>query len=282
MYTIGQAAKLTGIPAETLRAWERRYGLTPPERTNAGYRLYDDAALATFREVGRLVEAGWKPREAVLALKDHDVEWLPDAREFVEGIASGSLDLEQATATLGVRFAVQPFSRVVDEWLLPMLGFLGEEWAKGRISVEQEHELAAALMRRLGLVFESAAVQRGGPVILMGLTEGNRHELGLMAFACIVRSAGLDVRYLGPDLPAEEWGRAAKRARPAAVVTTAPSQADLPQVLAVLDAVRAIVPDVVMCVGGQRQYEVGEPVIALGHRFGEAAHSLAQRLGVAV
>lgn len=281
MYTIGQAAKLTGIPAETLRAWERRYGLKAPERTESGYRLYDEAALAAFREVGRLVEAGWKPREAVLALKGHDPVWLPDARQFVDGVASGTLDLDRATAAMGAWFAVQPFAQVVDEWLLPMLGLLGAGWAAGRISVEQEHELAAAAMRRLSVVFENAAVHRGGPVVLMGLTEGNRHEIGLLAFACIVRGAGMEVRYLGPDLPAEEWGRAARRARPAAVVTTAARQADVPRVIEVMQAVRSSAPEVVVFVGGRRQADVPDPAVPLGHRLGDAAHALAQRVGFA-
>lgn len=41
MVTIKRAAELTGVPEHTLRAWERRYGLVAPARTDGGYRLYD-------------------------------------------------------------------------------------------------------------------------------------------------------------------------------------------------------------------------------------------------
>jgi DNA-binding transcriptional MerR regulator len=39
MYTIKQAAQLTGVPEGSLRAWERRYGVVVPHRTQAGYRI---------------------------------------------------------------------------------------------------------------------------------------------------------------------------------------------------------------------------------------------------
>ena len=40
MYTIKRAAELTGISVATLRAWERRYGVVHPQRSDGGYRLY--------------------------------------------------------------------------------------------------------------------------------------------------------------------------------------------------------------------------------------------------
>src|SRR5690606_25152620 len=57
-YTVKQVSALTGIAPDRLRAWERRYGVVHPTRTDAGYRLYDDADLARLRLMMRLVEAG--------------------------------------------------------------------------------------------------------------------------------------------------------------------------------------------------------------------------------
>ena len=59
MYTIKHAAALTGIPADTLRMWERRYRVVTPIRTQGGYRLYDDAAIARLTAMHALVAAGW-------------------------------------------------------------------------------------------------------------------------------------------------------------------------------------------------------------------------------
>src|SRR5512147_3243395 len=41
--------KETGIAADTLRAWERRYGLPMPERTAGGHRLYSQRDIETIK-----------------------------------------------------------------------------------------------------------------------------------------------------------------------------------------------------------------------------------------
>ena len=40
---------------------------------------------------------------------------------------------------------------------------------------------------------------------MAGLARGSRHELGVMAFAMVLRSRGVNVTYLGADLPVESW-----------------------------------------------------------------------------
>ena len=51
MYTVSQAARLTGVASTTLRAWERRYGVIAPRRTDGGYRLYDAHQIELLREM---------------------------------------------------------------------------------------------------------------------------------------------------------------------------------------------------------------------------------------
>lgn len=57
-YTIRSACALTGINANTLRSWERRYGLVRPERTPKGYRLYSGDDLERLRLIQRVLEQG--------------------------------------------------------------------------------------------------------------------------------------------------------------------------------------------------------------------------------
>lgn len=57
-YTIRSACALTGINANTLRSWERRYGLVRPERTAKGYRLYSAADLDRLRLIQRVLDQG--------------------------------------------------------------------------------------------------------------------------------------------------------------------------------------------------------------------------------
>src|SRR3954452_18643863 len=64
MYTIKHAAEVTGLSPATMRAWERRYGIGTPHRTEAGYRLYDEQAIQALVSMAALVAAGWSAREA--------------------------------------------------------------------------------------------------------------------------------------------------------------------------------------------------------------------------
>ncbi|OSK38286.1 DNA-binding transcriptional regulator [Escherichia coli E267] len=45
LYTIGEVALLCDINPVTLRAWQRRYGLLKPQRTDGGHRLFNDADI---------------------------------------------------------------------------------------------------------------------------------------------------------------------------------------------------------------------------------------------
>src|SRR5512137_2682175 len=56
-YPIRVVALLTGVPTDTLRAWERRYGAVEPGRDERG-RLYDDGHLRKLKLLRRLVERG--------------------------------------------------------------------------------------------------------------------------------------------------------------------------------------------------------------------------------
>ena len=61
MYTIRGVSQLLGVPPTTLRAWEQRYGVIRPARSEGGYRHYDEADLATLQEMARLVATGMQP-----------------------------------------------------------------------------------------------------------------------------------------------------------------------------------------------------------------------------
>lgn len=313
MFTISRAAELTGVPVATLRAWERRYGVVDPHRTDGGYRLYDDGALARIAAMRDLVAGGWSPRQAadhVLASGGSPaLEPVPassagvarpvgvvgpDAGGDAAGAAADAvappgadLDLLAAArdvdparlgAVLDDRFARGSFESVVDGWLMPALQAVGDAWARGDLSTAAEHLVAHAVLRRLSAAYEAAGVGATGPSVLVGLAPGSRHELGALAFATAARRAGLAVTYLGADLPIDSWCEAVAHRQPGAVVVPVPRRRDVPAVVAVLDAVRAAAPGVRLVVGGGEQDRVSGDVHRLGHRIGPAAAGLAAAL----
>jgi len=57
-YRIGAVARLTGIPPDTLRVWERRYDLVRPERSEGGGRLYSQEDVTRLTLIKQLVDSG--------------------------------------------------------------------------------------------------------------------------------------------------------------------------------------------------------------------------------
>ncbi len=180
MYNISQAAARTGLTVPVLRAWERRYGIVEPRRSPAGYRIYDEGAIARLAAMRRLVQAGWSPSAAAAAIKSGtapadiaDPSSPGDAvapadrpansdldRSFVD--AAGNLDSDRLEVLLDDMFARGSFERVADEHLMPAVVALGDAWADGRIDVAAEHLASHAVLRRLGAAYQAAGQPRHG------------------------------------------------------------------------------------------------------------------------
>lgn len=287
MYTVKRAAALTGIPADTLRMWERRYAVVEPARSEGGYRLYDDAALRRLSAMRSLVDSGWTAREAarrVLADEARGVDVAPapaaDVRGDIGALAriAREYDGPALDAVLDEGFAVGSFEQVVDSWLMPALGALGAAWRDGSVTVAGEHFVSGAVSRRLAASYDAAARGTSGPCVVVGLARGSRHELGVLAFATALRRAGLLVVYVGGDLPPEEWVDLVAVRGAAGVVLGVPTPEDVPAVRETVEAVTRAHPQVVVSVGGGYQSEVGGAATPLGHAVGPAARQLATSL----
>lgn len=316
MYTIKHAAEMIGVNVATLRAWERRYGIAVPQRTDSGYRLYDDDALQALSLMNTLVMDGMAPRQAadearrrlqgpahavnssanpsvsgsdsaeapagaVSTASSSGLPALPhDAVEATEVLldAAERMDVAALTHLLDARYASASFESVTDDWLLPALRALGLAWASGRVSVAGEHMVAHAVIRRLSAAYEAAGTSANGPRVLIGLPPKSRHELGLLGFAVAARRAGLVTTYVGADLPVEDWLGAVETREPVAVVLAASMNRDLGHLQGVVEQLRAARPDVVIAIGGGLQDRAPEGCLRLGHRVGEAARVLAEAL----
>jgi DNA-binding transcriptional MerR regulator/methylmalonyl-CoA mutase cobalamin-binding subunit len=308
MYTIKRAAELTGIPAATLRAWERRYGILTPERTGSGYRLYSESSLHTLTLMRDLVEDGWSPRQAAQEIarrlagaSTEDGDEPPQAETAAApdaGItrprgrrhappssavgelvaAAAELDPTRLADLLDDRFSRGSFETVVDGWLMPALAEMGRAWADGRITVAGEHLVSHAVERRLAAAYEAAAHNPVGGPIVVGLPPDAHHELGILAFATAARRAGLKVTYLGADLPAADWPGAAAGQSARYAVLALSRAGDLPALTEVISALRAADPQAGIAVGGRYQHLAPASVRRLGHRIGPAAERLAHDL----
>jgi DNA-binding transcriptional MerR regulator len=190
VYTIKHAAALTGIPADTLRMWERRYGVVTPTRTQGGYRLYDDAAIARLTAMHALVAAGWAPREAAAQVasgttlgptkgrpedssligRDTDDAAVPGADlDLLVRLALEfeAVTLDRALDEVFVRYDVD---ELVDSWLMPALRRLGDAWQRGEVSVAAEHFVSAGVHRRLAVALDALSTPPADSSLIRGST----------------------------------------------------------------------------------------------------------------
>src|SRR5215217_2310080 len=95
---IGELSKRTEVSTELLRAWERRYGLLRPSRSDGGYRLYsaqDERRVAAMRAH---LERGLSAAEAARLTLDEDADAVPRADTPV--LARGAQQLRAALDAL--------------------------------------------------------------------------------------------------------------------------------------------------------------------------------------
>ena len=303
MYTIKRASEMVGVPVATLRAWQRRYGVVNPGRSESGYRLYGAVTSPCCGACRPWWHPDGHPRRQRQQRRpaESDLETEPDVQrdkpprsrsarragtEMGDLVAAAAaLDPAAVTRLLDEHFARGSFEQVVDGWLLPELERLGRAWAEGAVSVAGEHLAAAAVQRRLSAAFDAAALDSGrSPLLLTGLPSGCRHELGILAFATAARRQGLAVVYLGPDLPLRDWLTAADRHQPDAVVIAVPTLSDVAPALEIVEGFAG--RQELVAIGGRHQDAVleaagrlrGRSVVPLGQSIAGAASQLRDRL----
>lgn len=221
-YPIRAVSKLTGIGIDTLRVWERRYGVVVPARDGRG-RLYTDRDVSRLRLVRQAVAAGHTIGR-VATLSADALERLT-AFDQVASLATppaGSLDVTSLRAAIE-RFdslaADQELSRLatilppadlVRNVILPVVRDVGEQWNTQRGGIAREHLISATLRHLLGSFLRLHARAGSRVNVLCATPSGDRHELGILAAAMLAASHGLAVCYLGPDVPADDIATAAQ------------------------------------------------------------------------
>src|SRR4051794_20235491 len=198
-WRIGQFAARVGVVDETLRAWERRYGLLQPARTESGYRLYTPHDEDRVRLMQAHMRRGMAPAQAArLAVAEVASPTAPPSQlreQLLDAVAA--YDAEAIDAALEQAFATGRVPAVRDV-VLPVLAEVGERWAEAQVTVGQEHLTTHLVERRL-LAIARDWDEGGGPQALLACPSGERHTLGLVCFGIALAEHGWRISYLGAD-----------------------------------------------------------------------------------
>ena len=147
---ISELSRRVGVSVDTLRAWERRYGVLSPRRTAGNTRMYsaiDEARVGVMKRyiAQRLpvAQAAEMAMAAPLRVSQGTGEELPEherrrgLREL--GSALEAFDETSADRALQQLLAAYAPTAVIGQVVLPYLREVGERWAQNRLSIAQEH-----------------------------------------------------------------------------------------------------------------------------------------------
>ncbi len=255
-YALGVASRLTGLSAEVLRAWERRYGAVLPPRTPGGTRRYRAQDLERLRLLKAAVDAGHRIGEvarledaelARRASRDRKAADLP-----LEGVLAALDDYRGAEVQrlLAIQLSALGPIFFATEFALPLVREIGARWASGRMTVASEHLASGVLRSIFGSALQPSASSLMGPRIVFATPTGERHELGLQMAALTAMGAGAAPIYLGADLPVEEMLHAVERTR-ASVLALSLVTIDSADAERTVGALRArLAPGVQLWIGG--------------------------------
>jgi DNA-binding transcriptional MerR regulator len=266
LLSIGALSRVTGIPIETIRTWETRYGFPEPQRRPSGHRVYDSTVVPRLRRISEALARGHRAGQVVAAseaaLAALLSEVMPGAvptRRPPAG-ADGVDDLVEAVRRYD---GVELTRRLLSDWgrlgvlifltdrVGPLVEAIGQQWSDGTLDIRHEHfvtEQLADLLRTLRAPLDERAT---GPTAVLATLPGEQHGLGLLMAALVLAAAGVRVRLAGTDLPVTEIAALAREIKTRAVVVSV-SLSGQPQAARQLRALRARLPRATaLLMGGQ-------------------------------
>lgn len=201
---IAAVARRTGVGEHTLRKWEQRYGVLRPTRTDGGQRRYSEDDVGRVEWLAARLREGYRIGEAAAMLTATPGEAPSNPEELRDALlATASCRRKSLTPLLDHAFTIYPLEQTLSEVIAPCLVAIGDGWAKGELTVGQEHLTTAAVRARLERTLtETRGAVRG--VAVLACAPGEQHEIGLLMLACLLRADGWDVIYLGQSTPVED------------------------------------------------------------------------------
>jgi DNA-binding transcriptional MerR regulator len=233
----------TGLKPDTLRAWERRYGVPNPQRTSGGHRLYSQHEIEMLKWMverqgegmsishavdlwqqmekdgkNPLISLGSDLAEPVLA--NIDGERVDDMRDAWVA-ACLAFDEYKAQHLLARAFALFPLETVCYKVLQQGLTEIGEGWYKGRVTVQQEHFASALALRQLEALLSSLPAPTRNGRLIVACPPNELHTFSPLIISLMLRRQGWDVVYLGANVPLDRMEASVAQIRPLLVIMPA-------------------------------------------------------------
>ena len=245
-YNLKVVLKETGLAADTLRAWERRYGLPTPDRTAGGHRLYSQRDIETIKWLMERQKEGLSISRAVDMWNEQTVSGADPlagaaSTASVSPLAVPSVSSDSTLATLRAdwvkacmnfnemsaeqvlnqAFSVFPIEAVCTEVLQKGMSEVGALWYENKMSVQQEHFASNLAIRRLDALLGAAPAPTRKETLLVGCPADEWHTFTPLFLSLLLRRRGYKVIYLGANVPAARFAETVKDIKADLVVLVA-------------------------------------------------------------
>jgi excisionase family DNA binding protein len=210
---LAEAAQILGVGDTTLKRWTEENRIAC-ERTLGGHRRFRRA------EVLRLKAslAGEPAPAAVEARTD-----ATGTRDWVEGAPDPAEPSLMLARLLTLRSRCRDWAEAGDRVCAGVLTEIGERWNAGKITCAEEHAMSRSLEVALTRIAHQFPIAPNAPSVVLACPSGERHTLGLTLVETLLRERGVNVHFLGGDVPAQDLVAAVRRFRPVALGLSASS-----------------------------------------------------------
>lgn len=316
-YNLKVVVQETNIKPDTLRAWERRYGLPEPTRTEGQHRLYSDYDigivkwLISRKEEGlsiskavklwrRLEESGQSPLDdatssngvldtplANSSAQKHSTLVLPSVNTVADSTVANlrkawveaclNYNETEAEAALTQSFALYPPEMVVLELLQKGLSHIGELWYQNKATVQQEHFASALAMRRLNTLVTAAPAPSRPGKILVACPAHEHHVFAPLFLTLMLRHQGWETIYLGANVPCDYLENTIATAKPDLIIMTAQQ---LHTAASLYEAAEVLQLERIMLAYGGRIFNQAPALQAriAGHFLGQQLHTAVSQI----
>ncbi len=282
-HPIQVVVRRTGLTADVLRVWEKRYQVVEPGRSKGGHCLYSDDDVERLLLLHRVTLEGRRisriaglDTEELQRMADEDAEAVRAARTVesapvkaephlvaclsaVDRMDGRDLETSLMRATVAL-----PAPVLIQDVIGPLLSRIGEQWQHGQLTAGHEHLASAVIRRVLESIMNACAPERDAPAIVVTTPAGQAHEFGALLVGAAAAALGWRVTYLGSSLPGSDIADVARSTGARAIALSIVYPADDPHMGAELEAVReAAGPEMEILVGGRAASNYREAIEAI-------------------
>ncbi len=229
MYSIKATTLLTGLSAETLRGWERRYACITPLRSDNNRRHYSQQDLEKLTLLAQLTGNGHAiskiaglSSDALRALQqqvqvfDKHIQH-PLLEQIIDAVMVYRIDRCELLLKRAL-VASEPLEYARDI-LLPALKSIGELWHQDKLSIAQEHMFTCCVNRIvLSMVNNLRNASANSPAMLFATPSDEPHECGILLSCLLAATLQYRCYFLGANLPGQDIALATQHLQPDIII----------------------------------------------------------------